>query len=145
MVNQQVIEGLRQLLSDSYALYLKTQNYHWNVTGPRFHMLHEMFEEQYKDLAEAIDEIAERIRILGEKAPGRWSVYSDLTTIQEGDEHATEELMVADLAEDQSKILTTLSNLLEASQEAGDEVTIGMVVDRMSIHEKTAWMLRSSL
>jgi len=138
-------ENLKQVLADSYALYIKTQNYHWNITGPNFRSLHLLFEEQYTDLAAAIDEIAERIRTLGDKAPGSFSKYASITNIKDGDENASANNMVKQLSEDQSKIISSLSAALEAAQEKNDEATIGLVVDRISIHEKNAWMLNSSI
>ncbi len=136
---------LKNVLADSYVLYLKTQNYHWNVTGPQFASLHGLFEEQYTDLAAAIDEIAERIRTLGEKAPGSFAEFSKLASIKEatGDESA--QSMVKQLAEDQDTLIATLTAALDAASEAGDEVTIGFVTDRIGVHEKNRWMLTSSL
>ena len=145
MTNHPVAEQLEKLLADSYALYLKTQNYHWNVEGPNFRPLHLLFEEQYTDLATAIDDIAERIRALGKKAPGTWKAYQALTTIKDGDEMADAHTMVKELADDQQVIDTTLKQALKAAQEAEDEVTIGLIVDRMSVHEKARWMLNSSI
>ncbi len=145
MSNQPVVEALTKVLADSQALYLKTQNYHWNVEGPYFKSLHELFEEQYTDLAAAIDEIAELIRGLGEKTPGTWGAYDALRTIKDGDENADAVAMVRDLAEDQGAIGQTLQTALEAAQTAGDEVVIGALVDRMSVHSKNKWMLQSSL
>lgn len=142
---QPVAEALKPVLADSYALYLKTQNYHWNVTGPHFRSLHELFEEQYTDLAAAIDEVAERIRMLGEKAPGSFSAYQALTSIEEGDENVNAEAMVQQLAHDQTVVIGGLKQALKAAQEAEDEVTAGLIADRMSVHEKNAWMLNSSI
>ena len=140
-----VADALKTLLADSYALYLKTQNYHWNVTGPNFKPLHLLFEEQYTDLAMAIDEIAERIRTLGDKAPGNWKAYAALTSIQDGNENADATAMVSEITKDQGVLVHTLKQALEAAQEVGDEVSIGLIVDRMAVHEKNAWMLRSSI
>lgn len=145
MTKQPLVEALKVVLADSYALYLKSQNYHWNVEGPYFKTLHLLFEEQYTDLAMAVDEIAERIRSLGDKAPGTFALYSKLKTISDGNENADSETMVKELMKDQEVISETLKSALEAAQEVGDEVTIGMMVDRMSTHEKNAWMLKSSL
>lgn len=140
-----VAEALKSVLADSYALYLKTQNYHWNVTGPNFQSLHLLFEGQYTDLAAAIDAIAERIRALGQKAPGSMKAYDNSRTIADGDENAPAGQMVKELAEDQGIITKTLTTALKAAQEAGDEVTIGLLVERLTVHEKNGWMLRSSL
>ena len=145
MSQSNMIQNLKSLLADSYSLYIKTQNYHWNVTGPHFKALHVLFEEQYTDLAVAIDTIAERIRSLGEKAPGTFRAYQEMSEIKDGDENARASVMVKDLAEDQQKILETLKIVLQSAQEVGDEVTIGLVVDRMTFHEKSHWMLISSL
>jgi starvation-inducible DNA-binding protein len=145
MTSKPVVETLKVALADTYALYLKTQNYHWNVTGPNFKPLHLLFEEQYNDLALAVDTIAERIRALGEKAPGTWKAYETLSTIKDGDENADAVTMVKEIAGDQDVLVSTLKQALEAAQTVGDEVTIGLVVDRMGVHEKAAWMLRSSV
>ncbi len=144
MSNKLVVEALKKVLADSQALYLKTQNYHWNVEGPHFKSLHQLFEEQYTDLAEAVDEIAELIRALGEKAPGSWKAYDTIRTIEDGDEEATAVNMVKDLAEAQSSIQNTLQQALKAAQNVDNEVVIGVLVDRMSVHSKNKWMLNSS-
>ena len=141
-----VVEKLKTLLANNYTLYLKTQNYHWNVTGPQFRSLHLLFEEQYNDLFTANDEIAERIRTLGSPAPGSYSAFSKLSSIKEaGEEVIPAETMVKQLAEDQKTILDSLMDVLEAAQEAGDEGTVDLVTGRISVHEKAAWMLRSSI
>jgi starvation-inducible DNA-binding protein len=145
MTNQNTINSLKIALADSYVLYLKTQNYHWNVTGPYFKSLHLMFEEQYNDLFTAVDLIAERIRALGEKAPGSFSIYSKLTNIKEGDENIDSNAMVKELANDQDIIVNTLTNTLKEAQSVSDEVTVGILTDRIEIHQKNAWMLKSSL
>lgn len=145
MTNKPVIEGLKKVLADSYMLYLKTQNYHWNVEGMHFKPLHELFEEQYNDLADAIDDIAELIRGLGEKAPATVGAYSALSTIKDGDENASAETMVKELAVDQAAISATIQTALEAAQKAGDEVVIGALVERLTVHRKAKWMLSSSL
>jgi starvation-inducible DNA-binding protein len=145
MTNKSVSDSLKTALADSYVLYLKTQSYHWNVTGPHFKSLHIMFEEQYNDLFLAVDLIAERIRALGEKAPGTFAKYGELTNIKEGQEDLEAGKMVEDLAKDQDIIVKTLTNVLKESQNVGDEVTAGIVTNRIEIHEKNAWMLKSSL
>ncbi|MBL4596798.1 MAG: DNA starvation/stationary phase protection protein [Robiginitomaculum sp.] len=145
MSTNPVAESLKTALADTYALYLKTQNYHWNVTGPNFKTLHLLFEEQYNDLALAVDTIAERIRALGTKAPGTWKAYAAVTTIKDGDENADATSMVQELANDQALVIASLQQTLKAAQNTGDEVSIGVVVERMSVHEKAAWMLNSSL
>lgn len=145
MTNENASNSLKIALADSYILYLKTQNFHWNVTGPNFKSLHLMFEEQYNDLFGAVDLLAERIRALGEKAPGSFAKYSKITNIKEGNEDLTAEAMVKELAQDQDIIGKTLANVLKEAQKAGDEVTAGMVIDRIEVHQKNAWMLKSSL
>lgn len=145
MSNKNLIDSLKIALADSYVLYLKTQNYHWNVTGPNFQSLHAMFEEQYNDLFAAVDLVAERIRALGEKAPGTYAKYIELTSLKEGNEELEASLMVKDLAADQDAIVKTLNNVLKEAQNVADEVTVGIVADRIEVHQKNAWMLKSSL
>lgn len=145
MTNQNLLESLKVALADSYILYLKTQNYHWNVTGPNFKSFHLMFEEQYNDLFTAVDLIAERIRAIGDKAPGSFEKYSRITNIKEGNEDLDATSMVRELAEDQDVIVKTLTNVLKEAGNIGDEVTAGIVTDRIEIHQKNAWMLKSSL
>lgn len=145
MSNQPVIDGLKTVLADSYALYLKTQNYHWNVTGPQFKGLHELFELQYTDLAAAIDDIAELIRSSGEKAPGTWKAYEALTSIEDGDENADAGTMVKQLAAAQEIISRSLQQTLDAAEKAGDEVVVDAMVGRLAVHRKNRWMLQSSL
>ncbi len=138
-------ESLKKVLADSYALYLKTQNYHWNVTGPHFKALHSLFEEQYTDLASAIDEVAELIRGLGEKAPGTWKAYEAITRIKDGDENLSASDMINDLMNDQDIIQKTLEEALKEAEKNNDEVIIGALVERMTTHRKNRWMLQSSL
>ena len=145
MTNKKVTDSLKKVLADNYVLYLKTQNYHWNVTGANFKSLHLMFEEQYNDLFAANDLIAERIRALGEKAPGSFAAYSKLTNIKEGNEDLDADLMVEELTADQDIIINTLNKALKESHAADDDVTAGIIADRIEIHQKNAWMLRSSL
>lgn len=145
---KEISDALSQLLADSYMLYLKTHNFHWNVTGPHFHSLHEQFEEQYTDLAEAVDEIAERIRALGYTAPGTFKEFSELTSIEEdtGKPEAME--MVRQLAADNEKVLKTCRKALkpcEIDNGDDDEATIDLITERLHTHSKTAWMLRSHL
>ena len=142
---QKVAVGLGRLLADSYTLYLKTHNFHWNVTGPDFKTLHVMFEEHYTELATAVDEIAERIRALGALAPGSYMEYSKLTSISEEDGNRSAKEMVKSLMEGHEAVVLTAREILAEAQSAGDEVTIGLITDRMTVHEKTAWMLRSLL
>ncbi len=142
---EKIAGGLTRLLADTYTLYLKTHSYHWNVTGPRFRDLHMLFEEQYTELATAVDDIAERIRTLGYPAPGTFREYLELATIEEIPGAPAAEEMVSDLVIAQEIIVRTCREILPAAQDANDESTVGLVADRMAIHEKAAWMLRSLL
>lgn len=145
MSKKSVVSALKNVLADNYALYLKTQNYHWNVEGPHFKSLHLLFEEQYTDIATAIDTIAELIRGLGEKAPATFDAYAKATTIKPGNEKATAAQMVKELAVDQEVIQKTLQTALDAAQKTGDEVVADFMVERMTVHRKAAWMLKSSV
>lgn len=144
-MSSKVADSLKKVLADSYTLYLKTQNYHWNVTGSNFQSLHTLFEVQYNDLFLAVDLIAERIRALGYKAPGSFKAYTSITKIEDGNEDASAEEMVKGLADDQGLIIKTLNEALKEAQAQDDEGTIGLLVDRITIHEKNIWMLRSSI
>ena len=145
MSKRPVVEALKNVLADKYALYLKTQNYHWNVEGANFRGLHLLFEEQYTDLTTAIDTVAELIRGLGEKAPGTFEAYARATSIKPGSESASAEQMVAELREDQALIQKTLQAALEAAQTESDEVVAGFMIERLTVHRKAAWMLKSSI
>ncbi len=138
-----IAHGLSRLLADSYTLYLKTHNYHWNVTGPHFNSLHVMFEQHYTELATAVDEIAERIRALGIKAPGSYREFGALTTIQEASGEMTAEQMVADLMQGHETVVKTARDIFPLASEANDEASADLLTQRMQLHEKTAWMLRS--
>ena len=141
----EIADGLSALLADSYSLYLKTHNYHWNVTGPQFNTLHMMFETQYTELATAVDEIAERIRALGVKAPGSYSEFAKLTSIEEGTGNENAEEMIRQLAIGQEAVVRTAREAFPAADKANDEPTADLLTQRMQIHEKNAWMLRSML
>jgi starvation-inducible DNA-binding protein len=138
-----IASGLSVLLADSYTLYLKTHNYHWNVTGPMFQTLHTLFETQYTELALAVDDIAERIRALGEFAPGSYQEYAKLTSIKEADGTPSAEEMIIDLVKGQEAIARTARSIVQVASDAADEVTLDLLTQRMTVHEKTAWMLRS--
>ncbi len=140
-----IAHGLSRLLADTYTLYLKTHNYHWNVTGPQFNSLHLMFETQYTELALAVDLIAERIRALGEPAPGSYSAYAKLATVREADGVPAADAMVAELAADQLVVVRTAREVFPAADAAHDEPTADLLTQRMQVHEKTAWMLRAQL
>ena len=137
--------GLSRLLADSYTLYLKTHNYHWNVTGPQFNTLHQMFEEQYTELAAAVDEIAERIRALGVRAPGSYKEFAAMTNIEEGVGEESAEEMIRQLAVGQDTVVRTARDAFPTADAANDEPTADLLTQRMQIHEKNAWMLRSML
>ena len=138
--------GLSRLLADTYTLYLKTHKFHWNVTGPMFQGLHTMFEEQYTELADAVDVIAERIRVLGVKAPGSYREFSELTKVREDeslDIGAND--MVKSLLEAHEQVVKTAKDVLPSLEGANDEGTLGLLGARLEVHEKTTWMLRSLL
>lgn len=138
-----IAQGLSRLLADTYTLYLKTHNFHWNVTGPMFQTLHLMFETQYNELALAVDLIAERIRALGHPAPGTYKEYAGLTSIQEQVGPISAEEMIKSLIEGQEAVIRTARSLFDLVDKAHDEPTADLLTQRMQIHEKTAWMLRS--
>ena len=137
--------SLSTLLADSYALYLKTHGYHWNVTGPMFRTLHLMFEEEYLELALAVDEIAERIRSLGLYAPASFGRYSELSSLAEDDGVPGALKMVANLVDGHEAVARAARRTLEVADEAKDSVTVDLATRRLEVHEKTAWMLRSLL
>ena len=142
---EEIAEGLSRLLADTYTLYLKTHNFHWNVKGPMFNTLHLMFEGQYNELALAVDLVAERIRALGFPAPATYSEYAKLTSITEteGVPKATD--MIQILVEGQEYVVRTARSIFPIASEAHDEPTADLLTQRMQVHEKTAWMLRSLL
>lgn len=140
-----IAEGLSRLLADSYTLYLKTHNYHWNVTGPMFQTLHLMFMTQYTELALAVDDIAERIRALGHPAPGSYAAFARLTTIEEEDSVPASLDMVANLVVGHEALTRTAREVFRVAADANDEPTCDLLTQRMQVSEKTAWMLRSLL
>ena len=142
---QAIADGLSRLLADTYTLYLKTHNYHWNVTGPMFNTLHLMFETQYNELALAVDLIAERIRALGHIAPGTYAAYSRLSSIKEEESIQKAQDMIRQLMEGQEAVVRTARSIFPVVNEASDEPTADLLTQRMQIHEKNAWMLRSML
>jgi starvation-inducible DNA-binding protein len=139
---EEIAAGLSKLLADSYTLYLKTHNYHWNVTGPLFNTLHTMFEEQYTELAAAVDEIAERIRALGIVAPGSYEQFAALTAVEESAGGESAEEMIRQLVIGQETVTRTARAAFPAADKAADEPTADLLTQRMQIHEKNAWMLR---
>lgn len=140
-----IAEGLSRLLADTYTLYLKTHNFHWNVTGPMFNTLHLMFETQYNELWTAVDLIAERIRSLGEFAPGSYSQLGALTSISEADGVPEAMAMIEDLVNGHEMAARTAREAFEAADGANDQPTADLLTQRLQAHEKTAWMLRSML
>ena len=140
-----IAEGLSRLLADTYTLYLKTHNYHWNVTGPMFQTLHLMFETQYNELALAVDLIAERIRSLGAPAPGSYKAYAALSSIAEDDDVPSAEAMISNLVAGQEAVTRTARSVFPTVEAAHDEATADLLTQRLQVHEKTAWMLRSLL
>jgi starvation-inducible DNA-binding protein len=141
----EIAEGLSRLLADTYSLYLKTHNFHWNVTGPMFQTLHLMFEQQYTELAMAVDLIAERIRALGFAAPGTYSEFTRLSSIPETPGVPKADEMIRDLVAGQEAVVRTARSIFPIVDAANDEPTADLLTQRMQTHEKTAWMLRSLL
>lgn len=142
---KEIAQALSRVLADTYTLYLKTHNFHWNVTGPQFNSLHTLFETQYTELAAAVDEIAERIRALDVRAPGSYREFAELGSIEEaeGTEKASD--MVKKLSDDQGKVVASAKSALEIAADANDDVSADLMTQRMAIHEKTGWMLRAML
>lgn len=142
---EEIAHGLSRLLADTYTLYLKTHNFHWNVTGPMFQTLHLMFETQYTELALAVDLVAERIRSLGFPAPGTYKQYAALSSIKEEDGIPKAQEMIKLLVEGQEAVVRTARSLYPVVESAQDEATADLLTQRIQLHEKTAWMLRSLL
>ncbi len=142
---KKIAAGLSKLLADTYSLYLKTHNFHWNVTGPMFQTLHLMFETQYNELALAVDLVAERIRSLGFPAPGTYSEYAKLSSIKETPGVPKAPDMIQLLVEGQEAVVRTARSIFPAAEAAHDEATADLLTQRIQLHEKTAWMLRSLL
>ena len=140
----EIAKGLSVLLSESYTLYLKTHKYHWNVTGPMFQTLHLMFEEHYTAMALAVDELAERIRVLGVKAPGSYTEFAEYSRVKEDPSMETKaEDMIKNLLADHEQIVRTAKEILTTLEGTNDEGTNSLLGARIEYHEKTAWMLRS--
>ncbi len=140
-----IAEGLSRVLADSYTLYLKTHNFHWNVTGPMFQTLHTMFEQEYTELALAVDEVAERIRALGHYAPGSYAAFGKLSSIEEAEGVPNAKEMIAQLVAGHEAVAATARSVFPVAEAGHDEVTADLLTQRMQVHEKTAWMLRSLL
>lgn len=137
-------EALSRVLADSYIVYLKTHNFHWNVEGPQFQVLHTMFQTQYTDIWSAIDDIAERIRALGQYAPGTYAKFMELGSVKATEDLPDADGMLAQLIEDNAALVKTLRSALFVAQENGDEASAGLLTDRLTVHEKQLWMMRSS-
>lgn len=138
-----IAEGLSRFMADTYTLYLKTHNFHWNVTGPMFQTLHLMFETHYNELWMAVDVIAERIRALGFPAPGNGSDFARLTSIKEDKDVPNAQAMIRSLVSGHESVIKTARVVFPVAERAGDQSTIDLLTQRMQLHEKTAWMLRS--
>lgn len=143
--NSSTTEALSRLLADSYTLYLKTHNFHWNVTGPMFTTLHTLFETQYTELALAVDEIAERIRALGAKAPGSYREFAELSRVADAEGSPSAQDMIDELVGDLDTVVQGAKEVFEVAEAAGDQASADLAVRRMDISEKNAWMLRSHL
>ncbi len=142
---QAIADGLKKVLAETYTLYLKTHNYHWNVTGPMFSTLHTMFMTQYTELWTAVDEVAERIRALGVFAPGSYTDFSRLTSIKDDVGVPNAQQMIRNLVAGHEATIRTARALIPAADKCNDDVTVDLITQRLQIHEKTAWMLRSLL
>ena len=140
-----IAQGLSHLLADTYTLYLKTHYFHWNVTGPMFNTLHLMFETQYNELALAVDLIAERIRSLDVYAPGTYRDFAKLTSIKESEFVPKAQDMIAELVAGHEAVCRTARSVFPSADAASDEATADLLTQRLQLHEKTAWMLRSLL
>lgn len=141
----EIAKGVARFLADTYTLYLKTHHYHWNVTGPMFQTLHLMFEQHYNELWTAVDLIAERIRSLGFPAPGTYSEFASLTSIKEDRGPVKAENMIRSLVSGHETVIRTARSIFPLAEKARDQVTMDLLTQRMQVHEKTAWMLRSLL
>ncbi|MCA9396112.1 MAG: DNA starvation/stationary phase protection protein [Candidatus Omnitrophica bacterium] len=142
---KEIAAGMSKFLADTYTLYLKTHRYHWNVTGPMFQTLHLMFEQQYNELWMATDVIAERIRALGFKAPGSYKEFAKLTSISEDPQDPNAEAMIQSLVEGNEAVIRTARDIFPSVDAANDQVSADLLTQRMQVHEKAAWMLRSLL
>jgi len=140
-----VVGGLSKLLADTYTLYLKTHNFHWNVEGPMFQTLHIMFMEQYTEMWNALDAVAERIRALGHYAPGTYSEFIKLSSIKESKGVPKANKMIEETIQGHEAVIKTARAIFEAAEKAKDQTTMDLLTQRLEIHEKTAWMLRSLL
>jgi starvation-inducible DNA-binding protein len=145
MAKDKTIRSLKEVLANTYVLYLKTQNYHWNICGPNFASLHRLLEDQYKALAEIVDEVAERIRALGARAPGSFRVFESLATIKEARENCTWQEMLDDLVKSYQILDKILKNTLEDLRSENDEVTAELLIGLQKVGQKSTWMLLATL
>ncbi len=143
-MRKDLLAQLEVLLADTYAIYLKTQNYHWHVTGPHFKALHQLFEEHYMELADAVDAVAEQIRIMDHPAPATFKDFERLKTIKDGNSQAKANQMVSELADDHMTLVKDLNRALKLAEEIHDEGAANLLSDRINAHEKAGWMLRAS-
>ncbi|MDF1677275.1 MAG: DNA starvation/stationary phase protection protein [Legionellaceae bacterium] len=143
-MRKELLAQLEVLLADTYAIYLKTQNYHWHVTGPQFKALHQLFEEHYIELADAVDTVAEQIRIMDHPAPATFKEFERLKTIKDGNSSASANQMVKELAKDHTTLVKDLNKALKLAEEIHDEGAANLLSDRINAHEKAGWMLRAS-
>lgn len=139
-----LMSKLSIIMADTYALYLKTQNYHWHVKGPNFKSLHELFETQYRELAEAVDAVAERMIMMGHNAPATFKAFEQLKTIKDGDSSLNANQMVTELAADNATLVKDLNQAMRVAQDAHDEGTVNLLSERVAIHQKAHWMLSAS-
>ncbi len=145
MSNKPVTDSLKKVLADTYGLMVKTQNYHWNVEGPNFPGLHTLFMTQYSELFLAVDLVAERIRALGDKAPGSYGEFAKLSKISDGNGDYDSDQMLQDLYEANITVLASIKKAFAAAEKAGDDSTVDLLTQRIGVHDKAAWMLKSSL
>lgn len=145
MNNKKIAESLYNVLGNSYALAIKTQNYHWNVVSPNFKSLHEMFGGQYEELSDAIDEIAERIRALDINVAASFGAFAKTSKIKDGNEKTKAQIMVKELLADNQTLVKIIGDALKVTQKEGDEASADMLINRLEVHDKNAWMLKSSL
>lgn len=145
MTNKPVTDSLKKVLADTYALLLKTQYYHWNVEGENFNGLHKLFEQQYNEIFQAVDVIAERLRALGEKAPGTFAQFTKLRSIADGDDSLDSAGMVKDLFKSNQQVLATIDDARKKAEKADDQATVDLYNQRTAAHDKASWMLKSSL
>jgi starvation-inducible DNA-binding protein len=143
-MREDLLSQLEITLADTYAIYLKTQNYHWHVTGPQFKALHELFEMHYIELADAVDAVAEQLRIMDHLAPATFKDFDRLKTLKDGDSSLSANQMVSELAEDHDTLVKDLNRALKLAEEIHDEGAANLLSDRVSAHEKARWMLRVS-